>query len=262
MILTIVAFILILGFLVLVHELGHFLMARKFKVGVEEFGLGFPPKVIGKKIGNTFYSLNAIPLGGFVKIKGEDLSNSEERDSFASRPVWQRTVIVAAGVTMNIIAGWLVLVILFSVGAPMEITSDINRSYVRSSDIVITDVLADSPAARAGLQLGDKIIALNRQHLTTVADWQTYVNNNSGQEIAVTYKREKLEQAVALTPEKLEDIDANRAVMGVGLSEVGLVRYPVQNAVWMGTQATGGYLKRIVFAFGGLFKNLWQGSGV
>src|SRR3989344_7424343 len=114
MFLTIIAFVLILGFLVLVHELGHFLVARRLGVGVEEFGLGFPPKVVSTKIGATVYSLNAIPLGGFVKIKGEEAATSSDPDSFASRPVWQRTVIVAAGVIMNIIAGWLVLVVLFA----------------------------------------------------------------------------------------------------------------------------------------------------
>lgn len=262
MLLTIIVFILILGFLVLVHELGHFLMARKFGVAVEEFGLGFPPKVIGKKVGNTLYSLNAIPLGGFVKIKGEDAGSSEEQDSFASRPVWQRILIVAAGVSMNIIIGWLVLVILFSVGAPMEITSDINRSYVKSSEIVVNEVLPDSPADRAGLKAGDKISAINNERLTTIENLQLLVNNNANKELSVFYKRSNQEQKTVLTPQKIDNIDIGRVVMGVGLSEVGLVRYPLSQALWVGTKATGNYLQRIVFAFGGIIKNLWQGSGV
>lgn len=120
MLLTIVVFVLILGFLVLVHELGHFLTARRLKVGVEEFGLGLPPRIVGWTKKGIIYSLNAIPLGGFVKIKGEDGEVKNEPDSFAGRPVWQRLIILVSGVTMNIAAAWLILIFLFSVGMPVD----------------------------------------------------------------------------------------------------------------------------------------------
>ena len=120
MLITIVGFIIVLGFLVLVHELGHFLVARAFGIAVEEFGLGFPPKLFAKKYGATVYSINAIPLGGFVKIKGEDGDQAPEADSFGSKPAWQRACVIAAGVSSNVIAGWLLLSILFMAGAPTE----------------------------------------------------------------------------------------------------------------------------------------------
>lgn len=115
---TILVFILILGFLVLVHELGHFLSARKLGIGVEEFGLGLPPKIFGWKKNGIVYSLNAIPLGGFVKIKGEDGEGKEDKDSFANRPIWQRLIVLISGVSMNFVAAWILLIILFGVGMP------------------------------------------------------------------------------------------------------------------------------------------------
>lgn len=120
MFLTIITFIVILGFLVLAHELGHFLTARRLKVAVEEFGLGLPPRLIGFPKKGILYSLNAIPLGGFVKIKGEDGETKNEPDSFSGRPVWQRLAILVSGVMMNIAAAWLILIFLFSVGMPVD----------------------------------------------------------------------------------------------------------------------------------------------
>lgn len=120
MLLAIITFILVLGFLVLVHELGHFLTARRLKVGVEEFGLGLPPRLVGWTKKGVIYSLNAIPLGGFVKIKGEDGETKNEPDSFGGRPVWQRLIILVSGVIMNIAAAWLILIFLFSAGMPAD----------------------------------------------------------------------------------------------------------------------------------------------
>lgn len=122
MLLTIITFILILGFLVLAHELGHFLTARRLKVGVEEFGLGLPPRLIGWTKRGIIYSLNAIPLGGFVKIKGEEGDSRNEPDSFAGRPIWQRLVILVSGVGLNLVAAWLIFIVLFAVGMPTRNT--------------------------------------------------------------------------------------------------------------------------------------------
>jgi len=175
MILTVVAFLLILGFLVLVHELGHFLVARALGVAVEEFGLGFPPRVLSRRLGATRWSLNAIPLGGFVKIKGEEATSSHEPDSFAARGPGQRTLIVVAGVTMNIVTAWLIFLGIFALGAPMEVTSDINRAYVQQSSIAITEVLPKSPADSAGLKAGDKVLSADSQAFSNIDDLQTFI---------------------------------------------------------------------------------------
>ena len=110
MIVTIIIFLAILTILVLVHELGHFVTARKFGIAVEEFGIGFPPRAIGLKRGKTIFSLNWIPLGGFVKIKGEQGENMGDEDSFASKPAWQRGIVLSSGVLMNFLLACVLLI--------------------------------------------------------------------------------------------------------------------------------------------------------
>ena len=136
MLYTLIIFLIVLSVLVFVHELGHFLTARMFGVKSEEFGFGFPPRILGvykdnnkhwrlaygkKEIidaSDTIYSINAIPLGGFVKIKGEDDNGLKDKDSFASHPIWQRALILVAGVFMNIVLAAILLSFGFMVGVP------------------------------------------------------------------------------------------------------------------------------------------------
>src|SRR3989344_2009825 len=108
MLITILIFIVVLGLLVFVHELGHFLVARRFGVRVDEFGFGFPPRLFGIRRGETLYSINLIPLGGFVRIKGEVGESPTDTDSFAHKKAWQRSSILAAGVAMNFFFAFLI----------------------------------------------------------------------------------------------------------------------------------------------------------
>src|SRR3989338_1403723 len=110
-----------LSVLILVHELGHFLTAKFFGVRVHEFGFGFPPKILGKKVGETTYSLNLLPFGGFVKIHGEDGEEIQDKRSFAVQSVGRRSVIVLAGVFMNVFLGWLILSAVFAIGSPRHL---------------------------------------------------------------------------------------------------------------------------------------------
>lgn len=262
MLLTIIAFILILGFLVLVHELGHFIAARRLGVGVEEFGLGFPPKIWSRHWRGTKFSLNLIPLGGFVKIKGEEGGASEERDSFASRPVWQRTAIVLAGVVMNVLAGWLILAVLFSTGAPMEITDNVNRAFVRGSDVVIANIVPDSPAQKAGLKEGDKLKSIDNEQVKLIEDFQAYVGAKTLQSVKLVYSRDNAEFTVEVVPEVIKEVEEGRAIIGLELAELGLVRWPVHRAVVESAKAAYNYLGRIVLTLGSLVKQVAIGQGV
>ncbi len=253
MFLTIIVFILILGFLVLVHELGHFLTARRLGVKVEEFGLGFPPAAVKWEYKGTRYSLNFIPLGGFVKIKGEDAASSGEADSFASRPVGQRAIIAVAGVVMNIVVGWLILVALFATAMPMELTPDLPRAYVLQSDIVINAVLPDSPAAVAGLKPGDKLRSVAGSVLTTVPAFKDLIAGRDGVETSIGYRRGNEEAQLTLTPRE--------SMIGAALSEVGIVRMPLGRAALYGTIGTGEYLGRIAKAFVNIVQKLWGNAG-
>src|SRR4030042_6635163 len=139
---SILVFLIVLSIIVLVHELGHYFMARRAGVWVEEFGLGLPPRIWGKKIGETIYSVNALPFGGVVKIHGENQSEDIVSDrSFSSLFVWKRMVVVAAGVLMNFLFGWLVIVAILSIGVPQS--------------VVITEIFKGTPAVTAGLEVGD-----------------------------------------------------------------------------------------------------------
>ncbi len=261
MLITIVGFIIVLGFLVLVHELGHFLVARAFGIAVEEFGLGFPPKLFWKKSGATVYSINAIPLGGFVKIKGEDGEGDVEADSFGDKPAWQRACVIASGVSSNVIAGWLLLSILFMAGAPVERTPDIDSRYVHDPSLAVSEVLLGSPADAAGLAAGDTILSADGQSFTDIAPFQEYIAGKSSQSVSLRFRRAKTEQEATLFPRVLDDQNLERAIIGVGLAEVGVARFPPHKAAVAGTIAAGNYLERIAVAFWSIVRSLAAGRG-
>lgn len=144
--------IIALGVLIFIHELGHFLFAKLFGVGVEKFSLGFGPKIYGKKVGETEYLISALPLGGYVKMVGEgedvELTEEDKQRSFSEKPVLQRIVVVAAGPVFNLLFAYLVFIVIFMIGVPAVTTK-------------IGEVVAGKPAARAGIQAGDRITAVN-----------------------------------------------------------------------------------------------------
>lgn len=262
MLITILTFLLVLGFLVLVHELGHFLTARKMGVSVEEFGLGFPPRLFNKKIKTTVYSLNLIPLGGFVKIKGED-GQDDAPDSFASQSIARRMVIVVAGVTMNLIAAWLLIVLLFLIGAPRQITPAINPAYIKSRSLIIKQVLPGSPAERVGLQPGDEILQINGQRAEYARDLRAIASRGQGQEIKLTVQRQdEILPFTVMSADLLTPAGEVRPLVGVGLVEFGIIRYPPHVAFWAGTATTISYSKQILTAFGGIFRSVWSGQGL
>jgi len=207
MIYTIFIFIVILSILVIVHEMGHFLVAKKFGIQVEEFGLGFPPQA---KILTTFKSglkltLNWLPLGGFVKLKGEDGGKRAEIDSFASKKIWQKTLVLASGVIMNIILAFLLLSLGLAIGWPSDLTeTKINKKYIKSSDILITYVEKDSPADLAGLKAGDFIKKIDNQNYQEIKDLQEKIQLDQGREINILIEREKQLQEIKATPREIE----------------------------------------------------------
>lgn len=152
-------FILVLFVLVLVHEWGHFIVARKTGMRVDEFGIGFPPRLWGKKRGETLYSLNAVPLGGFVKIYGEDLEAqvdaADSSRAFTSKSLWAQAAVLVAGVTMNILFAWLLFTIAFTGGTKESVDE---ASASASAELTVMSVLDGSPAAEAGLRPGDHVV--------------------------------------------------------------------------------------------------------
>ena len=163
--------LLILIFLVVIHELGHAIMAKKAGVKVEEFGVGFPPKA--KKIGNwgdTELTLNWLPLGGFVRLKGE-YDSSNKKGDYGKASYWQKTKILAAGVMVNWFFAAFLFMILALFGTLPKVFDNqfvINADYsISKSPVTVTYVAKDSPADKAGIKLGDEILAIKNEDLTS-----------------------------------------------------------------------------------------------
>lgn len=175
MLLTIVSFVAVLVVLVIVHELGHFGTAKAFGVKVEEFGVGFPPRLLSLKRGETVYSINAIPLGGFVKLAGEEDPNVSH--SLASQSAGRRILILAAGSLMNAILP----VLLFSIAFMLP------HSLV-DGQVIVQQVAPGSPAALAGMQTGDIVLSVNGKAVHNINDMQRNIQLNLGQQVTVTVK--------------------------------------------------------------------------
>lgn len=192
MLITILVFILILSVLVLVHEAGHFLTAKKLGIKVEEFGFGFPPRAWSKKLGETIYSLNWLPLGGFVKLYGEDEAGGgqigikkqvtkikNDWRAFISRPAWQRALVIVMGVVMNFILGALILAYLIAtVGIAKQ-----------EKGILVIQVLKNSPSFSAGIKKGDIILSSNNHIFVSPQDLIAYTKKRLGEKIDLKIKR-------------------------------------------------------------------------
>jgi regulator of sigma E protease len=289
MLLTIVIFLLVLSLLVLVHELGHFFTARLFGVKAEEFGLGFPPRAIGwyknrygkwqKIFGNrsvesletsekeslrpasqaTIYSFNWLPLGGFVKIKGENGDGKEENDSFSSKSISRRVVILSAGVLMNVVLAWFLFSVGYMIGLPQSTDYLGKKAQVSDSQVMIQEVLPESVAANAGLKAGDAILRVNDMGIETETILQDAVAASAGREAEILISRAGEEQIVKVTPPVKE---GGRATIGIAIYSSGLVRYPFFPAIWEGAKTTGWILGQIVVAFGHLFSQVFHGDNV
>jgi len=279
MLLTIITFFVVLSVLVFAHELGHFLTARRFGVRAEEFGFGFPPRawgiykdnrgkwrqVVGAKevadCPSTVYSLNWLPLGGFVKIRGENGENGNERDSFASRSAGQRAVMLSAGVAMNIFLAAILLSIGFMVGLPQALDGGLGAgASVSDRKIQVMEVRKNSPAEAATLKIGDVILAIDGRQFSGYEDLQVYVNAKVGQPLNYKIGRAGAEIEEKITPELVKE--TGRGGIGIAITETGIVRYPWYQAIWQGAKATVFLTWAIIAAFYELIKGLIFGQGV
>lgn len=188
---TLISFIILLGVLIFVHELGHFLAARMAGVGVLKFSLGFGPKIFGKKIGETEYVLSWIPLGGFVKLLGEsgneELSPDEERRSFCKQSVWKRILIVLAGPGFNFFLAIIIFIVVLIYGLP-SLTSEVGV------------VQKDSAAFEAGMQNGDTIISINGERIAFWEDIRAIIAETKEKQIEVVVERGKEKKILMIKP--------------------------------------------------------------
>lgn len=260
---TIIIFIVILGLLVFVHELGHFIMAKRAGMKVDEFGFGFPPRVFGIKKGDTLYSINLIPLGGFVKIVGEDGSEASNPGSFANKTYFQRFAVLVAGVSMNVILAWVLISIGTGIGLPTVISEGEQlpkSAIIKSSTVGFLEVADESPASNAGLRPGDAIIAVNGELIDSITEAQELTKQNAGKETKYSIRRGSENFDVTITPR--ENPPTGQGALGVALGEIARVAYPWYEAPWHGLVSTVNLIWFTLAAFGGLIAAAFQGANV
>ncbi len=280
MFVTIIIFLVVLSLLVFVHEFGHFFAARRLGVRAEEFGFGFPPRIFGlykdrngkwrkswgrKEIvdsGDTIYSVNAIPLGGFVKIKGENGDGEDDEDSFSSKKPWKRAVILSAGVFMNIVLASILISIGLMIGFPQSINKDDLPKSIKISDekVQVVQVAPDSPAFNAGLKPADVLLKINGHTIVSEDDVQLFVNNSESEEILLEISRFGEFQELKIIPELSEEID--KKIIGVAISRTAIIKYSWHTALWEGLKMTGYLLWAIIYAFYEIIRNLIIGQPI
>jgi len=223
---TIVLFIAVLFFLVLVHELGHFLTAKWSKMRVDEFAIGFPPRLLSFKKGETEYSINLLPIGGYVKILGEngidEITETDRTKSFGARPYWQQAVVLIAGVTMNILVAWLIFFAVAMIGTPTFVSHPTTNSH-----LTVVSILPDSPASEVDIPLGAIITSITPINTTgvntdeiaplTPASLSEIITTNPDSEFELSYTLNSQFHTIAVSP-KTGVIEENPEQAAIGLS--------------------------------------------
>jgi regulator of sigma E protease len=258
--LTAITLIVVIALLVFVHEAGHFIAAKKSGMRVDEFGFGFPPRLFGFKRGETMYSINWIPLGGFVKIKGESGEDRDDKDSFGARPLWQRAHVLIAGVFMNITLAWVLFTIGYIIGMPQLAEELSPYARVSQPEVRVMSVLPGSPADRAGLMPGDAIVAVDGSVVTDTPAVRDRTSMVDGAPIALGIDRSGERLEFAVTPETLAE--TGRQGIGVALARTGLVSYAWYLAPLQAASAVWNLSLNILSAFGSLLRDLFVGQKV
>ncbi len=263
----IIAFLSLIA-LMIIHEFGHFIIAKKFGVRVDEFGIGYPPRIFGIKIGETIYSINWIPLGAFVRIYGEEGGLDDYR-SFSNLKIWKRVLIVIGGVAAFWITSMIIFSIVFAMGTDLPV-GDQDVQGLINPQVKIVAISENSPASQAGLKIADTIkdIKVNGidTKITKIADFQKIAGNNKGNEITLTIERGTKDFNVNLTPRI--NPPAGEGSVGVGLERMATLikktswyMAPVQGVIYT-WQTTVNALAGLYSTFADLFsrKGLPQGA--
>lgn len=256
---TALIFIAILGLLVLVHEFGHFIVAKRSGVRVDEFGFGFPPRIAGKKWRGTLYSLNWIPLGGFVKIKGvagddPDVEGSaQDEDSFATLPFWRKFLILFAGIGMNLVLAAVLLSVALSIGVQQDPGTAAEQAIVTNQHVIVQRVLENTPAAEAGIEAGDVITAINGHGITDYTDVEAVLGSAAVGDTVTVTTEEDGDRAIQVATISYGDDEI--VGIGIGMQNIATVRYPWYSSFWYGTVSTIKTTALIFVEFGKIVVN-------
>lgn len=243
---SIILFFIVLFVLVIAHEFGHFIIAKKAGIRVDEFAFGFPPRIASIKRGETRYAFNALPLGGYVKIYGEDPNEVSEgpdkKRSFTAQPLYIQSLVIAGGVIFNLILAWLLISATLMIGIP-TMQDDSNVYPLKDTRLMITGVRESSPSALAGMKSGDVILSVSDGKESVGSESAegvtSFISAREGQSLTVTYERKGLQESTSITP--VAGIVPTHAAIGVYLDMVGTLQLPLHVAIWEGLHKTYQY---------------------
>jgi regulator of sigma E protease len=245
---NILSFVIVLGILIFVHELGHFIIAKRSGVGVLTFSLGFGPKILGKKIGETEYQISAIPLGGYVKIIGEnpeeEVSEEDRGRSFSGKPIWTRMAIIVCGPLMNVLLCFIFLSLVALIGFKIPIFMEAQPR--------VGWVEPDSPGQRGGIHAGDLIIRINDQKVNNWEKAKFILISNPNARLRLDIEREGEIVVKEVVPEE-------RGLFGAGYTGLQPEWPPIIKEITKGDPADLGGLKKddLILAIGGQEMRHW-----
>lgn len=255
---TIIIFLIVLAVLIFVHELGHFLVARACGIRVDAFALGFGPKLIKKTIGETTYSLNLIPFGGYVKIFGENPDdesiNGVDKDrSFVHKNKFQQVLVLCAGIMFNFIFACILIAIAFTAGVPASVDSYPEyKDYMKDQHIAITYVTVGSPADRAGLKAGDTLLSKSTDEL------QNDINSSGTTGVNIKYVRNGTESDIKVVAEK--GIVEGKYAIGIAMDTVATLKLPLIQSVVESVRFTLHSIVATLVGIYGLIAGMFDGS--
>ena len=270
-IISILVFIVVLMIIVLVHEFGHFFSAKRFGIRVDEFGFGFPPKIASFKKGETEYSLNALPFGGFVRIYGQGMDETEvlkgnftnetqkidpdSSRSFENKPKWQQAIVLMAGIFANFMLAWILIISLYTAGTHIIFDDTLPSRYMQDAHLVVAGVSAETPASEAKLQVGDIISNLyfpdQSKNLSFVTPEKLidFIQNSGGKPIDFNIIRNGKSMVIEVTPKKQK----SNFFIGISPSFEGYIKLPFFSAIIQGFHSSFAIVKETIVGIGKLF---------
>jgi regulator of sigma E protease len=248
---TVILFLIVLAVLIFVHELGHFLVAKSFGIRVDEFALGFGPKLWSMQKGETRYALNLVPFGGYVKIFGENpddesISGPDSARSFVNKKKWQQVLVLAAGVFFNFIFAWILISYCFTAGVPVSVEKYPQyASRMNNPHISITYVEPKSPADLAGMKAGDTITGF-----ISVEEIQRAINASGTKGIIINGKTILAKQGIV----------EGKYAIGISMDNVATLQLPVYLAVFEAARFSIHMMKEIAAGLWGLIAGIFNGT--